>query len=104
MTIAVFRSYVAPEHQAENERRYGEMHALVQQSPGYIAHKLFTADDGESVVIVEFDDLDSVELWGENPDHKIAQEAGKSHVYTSYDVAVCEVVGRHIKTAASETS
>ncbi len=80
------------------------MHALVQQSPGYIVtHKLFTAGDGESVVVVEFDDLDSVELWGENPDHKIAQEAGKSHVYTSYDVAVCEVVERHIKTA-TETS
>ena len=52
MTIAVFRSYVAPEHQAENDRCYGEMHALVQQSHGDIAHKLFTADGGESVVVV----------------------------------------------------
>ncbi len=104
MTIAVFRQYVAPEYQAENERRYGEMHARVQESPGYRSHKLFSADDGETVVIAEFDDLDSVEIWGENPDHKMAQEAGKSHVYISYDVAVCEVVERHVKTAATETS
>ena len=99
MTPAVFRNYVAPEHQAENDRRYGEMNALVQQSPGYLSHKLFTASDGENVVIVEFDDLESLEGWGENPDHKTAQEAGKSQVYTSYDVAVCEVVERHIKPA-----
>ena len=43
MTISVFRSCVAPEHQAENDRRCGEIYALVQQSPGYTAHKLFTA-------------------------------------------------------------
>jgi len=79
------------------------MQALVQRSPGYISHKLFSADDGESVVIAEFDDHDSVEVWGENLDHKIAQEAGKSHVYISYDVAVCDVVERHTKTA-EETS
>lgn len=95
MTIAVFRSCVADEHRAEHERLYDEMKQLVQQCPGYISHKLFTATDGEAVVIAEFEDLESVERWGDQPDHKLAQAAGKDHVYDRYDVAVCEVVERH---------
>ncbi len=95
--IAVFRSYVADEHREEHDRLYNQMHALVQQCPGYISHKLFAADDGETVVIAEFTDVDAVETWGEQADHKIAQAAGKERVYRSYDVAVCEVVERHVK-------
>lgn len=63
MTIAVFRSYVADEHREEHDRLYDQMHGLVQQSPGYISHKLFSAADGETVVIAEFTDIDSVETW-----------------------------------------
>lgn len=100
MAIAVFRSYVNPSHLAVNNRLYAEMHELVQRSPGYLAHKLFEAADGETVVVAEFETVDDVETWGANPDHKLAQEAGKDHVYLSYDVAVCEVVERHIKRPA----
>ena len=46
-------------------------------------------------LIAEFEDLESVERWGDQPDHKLAQAAGKDHVYDRYDVAVCEVVERH---------
>lgn len=97
MTIAVFRSYVDASYQAEHDGLYDQMHTLVQQSPGYVSHKLFKAADGETVVIAEFTDFDSVEAWGAQVDHKQAQEAGKDHVYAAYDVAVCEVVERHIK-------
>lgn len=102
MTLAVFRSYVAPEHQAEHDRLYGEMHILVQQSRGYIGHKMFTAEDGETALVVEFDDLETLEAWGANPDHKFAQDVGKRYVFTSYDVAVCEVVERHTKSDVSQ--
>jgi len=102
VALAVFRAYVAPEHQAENDRLYNEMHILVQQSPGYIGHKMFTAEDGETALVVEFDNLNSLEEWGDNPDYKIAQEAGRRYIFTSYDVAVCEVVERHTKSDVSQ--
>lgn len=102
MALAVFRAYTAPEHQAEDDRRYHEMKKLVEQNSGYVGHKNFTAEDGETVLIVEFDDLDSLRKWGEHPDHKIAQRAGRDYIYTSYDVAVCEVVDRHIKSDVSQ--
>lgn len=54
MTISVFGLYVAPEHRVGNDRRYGEVRALVQQSRGHIVLELFAADDGESVVVAEF--------------------------------------------------
>ena len=57
MTLAVFRCYVAPEQRAEHDRLYNQMHILIQQSPNHIEHKMFTAEDGESALVVEFDDL-----------------------------------------------
>jgi len=98
MTLAVFRCYVAPEQRAEHDRLYNQMHILIQQSPNHIEHKMFTAEDGESALVVEFDDLQSLEEWGENPDHRIAKASGKRYVFTSYDVAVREVVERHVKS------
>ena len=77
MTLAVFRCYVAPEQRAEHDRLYNQMHILIQQSPNHIEHKMFTAEDGESALVVEFDDLQSLEEWGENPDHRIAKASGK---------------------------
>jgi hypothetical protein len=74
------------------------MHILIQQSLNHIEHKMFTAEDGESALVVEFDDLQSLEEWGENPDHRIAKASGKRYVFTSYDVAVREVVERHVKS------
>ena len=98
MTLAVFRCYVAPEQRAEQDRLNNQKHILIQQSPNHIEHKMFTAEDGESALVVEFDDLQSLEEWGENPDHRIAKASGKRYVFTSYDVAVREVVERHVKS------
>ena len=78
MTLAVFRCYVAPEQRAEHDRLYNQMHILIQQSPNHIEHKMFTAEDGESALVVEFDDLQSLEEWGRKPRPQDRQGVGQA--------------------------
>ncbi len=45
----------------EHDRLYNQMHILIQQSPNrHRSTKMFTAEDGVSALVVEFDDLQSL--------------------------------------------
>ena len=57
--IAAFRTRPTQETLAEFEALYAEMSAIVSAMPGYAGHKVFTADDGEMVVIAEWTDREA---------------------------------------------
>ncbi len=97
MMVAVFRSRVNTEHEEEFSKLYQEMGDIVSGLPGYISHKIFAADDGEGVVIAEFENQDAVTLWDKHPDHKRVKELGKKYIFDEYDVAVAQIVERHKK-------
>lgn len=97
MHVAVFRARVSADHKDEFERLYAEMGEIISNIDGYVSHKIFAASDGEGVVIAEFRDFDAVESWDNHPDHKRVKELGKKYIFDTYDVAVCEVVERHVK-------
>lgn len=97
MIIAVFRSRTNPEFSAELDRLYGEMSNHIAKLPGYLGHKLFTAEDGEQVVIAEFENEEAFLAWDHHPEHKKAKERGKADIFTEYDVAVAKIFERHTK-------
>ena len=95
--ITVFRMYAAKASFEEFERLYGEMSGIVSAMPGYVAHKVFVAEDGERVVVAEWSDKDAFLAWDRHPEHKKAKELGKAYLFDSYDVAVAEIFERHAK-------
>lgn len=95
--IGVFTSRVAPGFEAEFETLYKEMSGHIAKIPGYRGHKVFKADDGEGLVLVEFDGEASFESWDEHPDHKRAKERGKLEVFSEYDAMAATVFERHKK-------
>lgn len=96
--IAAFRFHPAEEKTAaELNRLYGEMSDIVSAMPGYAGHKMFTADDGERVVVAEWTDRQAFLAWGKHPEHKKAKELGKAYLFDSYDVAVADIFERHAK-------
>ena len=74
--IAAFRTRPTQETLAEFEALYAEMSAIVSAMPGYAGHKVFTADDGEMVVIAEWTDREAFLAWDKHPDHERAKELG----------------------------
>ncbi len=97
MIIAVFRNRINEKVREEFDRLYTEMSDHIAKLPGYISHKTFSSNDGEQVVIVEFENEEGFLAWDKHPEHKKAKERGKEDVFTEYDVAVATIFERHTK-------
>jgi len=96
MVVTVFRARLRkdldPDLIPELEKRGARMFELASQMPGFISYKDFQAEDGETLSIVEFDSLDHVRAWHEQPEHRQVQQWSRERVYASYDIKTCEVV------------
>lgn len=95
MHIEVFRYRVNPDFQDEFETLYARMAGLIKGLSGYLGHKVYTADDGEKLLVGYFSDFATVEAWDRHPEHKHAKERGRSAVFAEYEVMVGEVVEHH---------
>ena len=60
--------------------------------PGYVSYKDFSSSDGESVSIVEFESLETLNEWRNHPEHRAVQERGRQDFFDRYVVQVCTLV------------
>jgi heme-degrading monooxygenase HmoA len=72
--VTAFRSRLRPDADAYPEHA-ARMSKLARTMPGYVEHKVFTAEDGERVTLVTFADRPSHDAWGRHPEHREAQRA-----------------------------
>ncbi len=93
MVVVVFRSRLKPDLSAEAlgelEQLGGQMYELASSSPGFVSYKDFTAEDGESVAIVEFDTAENLLAWRDAPEHRKAQQSGRDEFLSEYRISVC---------------
>ena len=60
--------------------------------PGFLSYKTFRSDDGERVSVIEFETMEDLLAWRNHPEHRRAQDLGRSRFYAEYSIQVCEVV------------
>ncbi len=89
MIITVFRSRLKPGLGDEYNAAVARMNELARTMPGYISHKVFTADDGERCTIIEFEHEDGMRAWRTNPEHIAAQKMARQKFYIEYHIQVC---------------
>jgi heme-degrading monooxygenase HmoA len=93
MVIVVFRTRVKLQADFEALNALNQkMLAIVSRMPGYLSMKDYSAQDGESVVIAEFDSLESVDAWKAHPDHVAAQRRGREEFFADYRIQVCNLI------------
>ncbi len=64
MIVVVFRIHVNPEANLEEVMAvYLKMVALSTKMPGVVSVKDYSAQDGEMLVLGEFDSLEAVDAW-----------------------------------------
>ena len=92
MIIVLFRSRLAP---GAGEDGYvemsGEMDRLARSSPGFVDVKSFTAEDGERLTVVWWQDEETLKAWRENVRHLFAQKTGREKWYEYYKMDVATV-------------
>ena len=95
MHVEVFRHRVDPDFQGEFDELYARMVTVVKGLKGYMSHKVFTAEDGEKVLIGYFEDFEAIEEWDVHPEHKYAKDRGKNGVFFFFFLVV-DGVGEHL--------
>tara|TARA_A100001011_G_scaffold50379_1_gene48295 strand:+ start:1485 stop:1823 length:339 start_codon:yes stop_codon:yes gene_type:complete len=101
MILTVFHSRLRQEAQAEYGELAPQMSKLARSMPGYKSHKVFIAEDGERLTLVEFEDDATKFDWASHPEHRAAPKRGQSAFYSEYSLQICEVK-RESRFSASE--
>ena len=91
MQITVFRSRLKPGVYPEYAEWAARMSELARTMPGYISHKVFIAEDGERVTLVEFESEEAQRVWSVNARHVEAKKKGRQDFYLDYRLQVCTV-------------
>lgn len=92
MIVTVFRARLRPEHAEEYHALAGDIAAQADAMPGFVSRKVFTAEDGERVTIVEFATREAHDAWATHAPHRAAQQLGRERFYSEYRVQVCDLV------------
>lgn len=93
--LTVFRSRLREDGAAAYAEHAVRMSELARSMPGYVEHKVFTAEDGERVTVVRFADAASHATWARHPEHVAAQGAGRASYYEEYSIAVATLERTH---------
>jgi heme-degrading monooxygenase HmoA len=101
MILTIFRSRLNQGIDAEYQEQIHNTAPLAEQSPGFIGHKMFTAEDGEQITIVEFDSMEAQRAWSLTKEHKDAAKLGRRHFCAEYKIQICSVLRESKFTAQS---
>lgn len=90
MVVIVFRTRLRPNVDQQALAQLGaRMYELAAAMPGFLSYKDFTAEDGENVSIAEFESPETLAAWREHPEHKVAQQRGRTEFFIEYHIQVC---------------
>ncbi|MFE3068916.1 antibiotic biosynthesis monooxygenase family protein [Streptomyces sp. NPDC059247] len=78
----------APEGYAETASRLQE---VVSAVPGFLGYESARTPGGIGITVAYFRDLESLDAWRLDAEHRAAKEHGREHWYESYSVHIGRV-------------
>ncbi len=72
-------------------RMAGEMMALAPKQPGLLGGESTRDEDGFGKTVSNWNSLDGIKMWREDPSHQAAQKMGKEKWYRRDAVRWCKV-------------
>ncbi len=100
MILVAFRSRLRSEATEAYAAMAQQVGPLAMAVPGYIAHKAYTAPDGERVTLVEYESEEAVKFWARDRQHAAAKKAGRGEFFSWYRVQICQVTSDRSHDAA----
>src|SRR3954465_2803632 len=92
MMLISFRSKLTPQAGKDYEEMAAEMERLARAHPGFVDVRAYTAEDGERLTLVWWENADTLRQWAEIVRHLVAQRMGRARWYEDYKSEVAEVV------------
>ena len=95
MLVILFRSRLSEDAGEDYQEKAEEMLAYAKTQPGYVEFKQYTAEDGERLTVVKWNDRESLDAWKNDARHREAKKGGRDRWYASYDIEIAEVIDAH---------
>jgi heme-degrading monooxygenase HmoA len=92
MLVILFRSKLTAQAGDDYSRMADAMFAHATTFPGFVEVKSFTADDGERLTVVWWQDEETLKVWATDAKHRVAQQAGRDRWYEYYKMDVAQIV------------
>jgi len=92
MMVILFRSRLTPAAGDDYGAMAAQMDAHVRTFPGFVDAKFYTADDGERLTVVWWQDAETLAAWAGDVRHRAAQNEGREKWYEYYRMDVAEIV------------
>lgn len=90
--VTIFRSRLRDDAYANGyEEHNNAMVERVHTMPGLIEFTSYVAADGERVSVIVFASRDDHDRWARDPEHRLAQSAGRDTYYAEFRTTVAEV-------------
>ena len=90
MYLVVFRSRKSPDHDAAAYARDAQrMVEMAKAQAGFLAVKTYTAEDGETVTVSEWESKAAAKAWRAHGEHAPVQGKGRQSYYESYTMFTC---------------
>jgi heme-degrading monooxygenase HmoA len=90
MIVTVFRARLRPENAEAYFKLAGELGVEAATMPGFVSRKVYVAEDGERLTVVEFESEETHRAWAEHPGHRAAQKLGREQFYSEYSIQICQ--------------
>ena len=92
MLVILFRSRLTAQAGDDYSRMADAMFEHARTFPGFVDVKSFTADDGERLTVVWWQDEQTLKVWATDAKHRVAQQLGRDRWYEYYKMDVAEIV------------
>ena len=90
MVVVLFRTRLRDDAGPDYAPLAERMLELAQAMPGFVSFRHYGAADGERISVVEFESAETALAWRNHPEHREAQERGRTDFYSWYRLQVCE--------------
>ena len=94
MYAVIFEVEVKPEGKEEYLQIASELRKALKNIDGFISIERFQSfvNEGKLVSLSFWDSEEAISKWRNNPDHKKAQQKGRSELFSDYRLRVAHVV------------
>jgi heme-degrading monooxygenase HmoA len=86
--VVVFTSINADVDHTEHVELYKHLVERAQTYPGYLGIEPARNADGTGVAAVYWQDLESIDAWARDPDHRVAKRKGREIWYSHYMIRI----------------
>lgn len=94
MFVILFKSRLSEQagedYYATEERLQERVRAIAGSDP--VEVKTYTGEDGERLAVLMWRDAETLDKWRRDPEHQVAQQQGRKHWYSAYELTVAEVI------------